>query len=166
EQRRALVGVPLDLDHDPLRVLAGDPQRGLVREELDRVDGPGVARRELGRSRAAELHHDQPLGLARLGDLERPGAHPLDQPAHEGSNLPERRRRRADRGGCRRRRRRGLLRHRLAARTIPPPALAAPAALPLAALGPTAPLTTVAFAAARLALPARAAPAVVRLGTA
>src|SRR5690606_2820196 len=57
-------------------------------------------------------------------------------------------------------------RHRLAARTIPPPALAAPAALPLAALGPTAPLTTVAFAAARLALPARAAPAVVRLGTA
>src|SRR5690606_9936935 len=155
EQVRALVGAPLDLDHDSLRLVAPDSHRDLVREELDRVHRAPVAPRQPGRPGPAQLHDDHVLVVARLPDLEWAESHPLDQALHEAPDLPELAARRPDRrpdglGG------RAPLRAPALTPAIPvAPAPAATPPAPLVAPTPPAlPLAAAAPAPPRLALPA------------
>src|SRR5262249_35666203 len=88
DPRSALLEAALDLEDDPVRLVAA-AHRSLIGEHLERIDGPPVAPAERLRRRTAQRDHDY-AALPRLGDLEGAEAHPLDRAQHEAPDLPAR----------------------------------------------------------------------------
>src|SRR4029453_14654317 len=150
---RPLIGIALPVEHHALGVVARDLDRGLVREQLERVDAPPLATGESLRRRTADLEDHEVGVLARLRHLEGTDLHALDQSLHELADLPERAAHCANRGT-----RIGLDGFRGPTFALERTSFAATVAIPVA-------LPTVASAAAPIAI-ARSAPPVAPVPTA
>jgi hypothetical protein len=87
EKRLSGIGIPFDVDHHALPIRT-DPRGYLVDEQLERVDGSALARRECLRGRPLQLQHDD-LSVSAFSNLERTQSHSLDGSKQELANLSE-----------------------------------------------------------------------------
>ena len=87
EKLLSSVGIPFDVDHHALPIWT-DPRGDLVDEQLKRVDGPTLTRRERLSGWPRHLQHDH-LSVLAFGNLEWTQVHSLDGSEQELADLSE-----------------------------------------------------------------------------